>query len=208
MESAVATVVAAVVVIAAVSATVPSAVSATAVAAAVVAATRPENQKDDNPPAGIVAEAVAARVVTHNGSLPVRCRPWKAASNHRMRHAPGGADFFMPERLEQFLPPLSLRDISPALRGRQIPVRFRGNVFPCRPHEVGGDVAVRRQRGRGRRRVAPEWAKIRFLNDVFTAQVGFFISRWRGGSSTSGGCRKSGCPQISRRAGDCSTRCW
>ena len=44
---------------------------------------------------------------------------------------------FLPERLEGFLPPLSLRDISPALRGRQKLVRFRKNASPCRPHEVG-----------------------------------------------------------------------
>ena len=54
-----------------------------------------------------------------------------------------------PERLEGFSPPLSLRDISPALWGRQKPVRFRENASPCRPHGVG-EMSPSGDRGGGR----------------------------------------------------------
>ena len=68
MESAVATVVTAVVVAAVTAATVTAiaAVPTAVPAAVIIAAARPENQQDDNPPAGIIAEAIAARVITHN----------------------------------------------------------------------------------------------------------------------------------------------
>ena len=79
--------------------------------------------------------------------------------------------------MERFLPPLSLRDISPALRGRQKPVKFRGKRLPRCAGEVarsdgGGDKCVHPLR---RKYFAAVYARVgaqplKFLPDIATLQ--------------------------------------